>query len=143
MGKVNKAGFAVILLSLIMLCACSGLVPRDTSSLLFPRFRRSEIVGFVAGFGTTFAAVPDLVAMLRRRSSAGMNPRMAAIMGFFQILWAYYGLLILSRPVIAWNVIGVLTNSLSVAAYFYFVRKEKKAAAGSGPGTKSNAELVR
>ena len=36
--------------------------------------------------------------MLRRRSIAGMNPRMAAIMGVFQILWVYYGLLILSRP---------------------------------------------
>jgi hypothetical protein len=29
--------------------------------------------------------------MLRRRSAAGMNPRMAAIMGVFQILWVYYG----------------------------------------------------
>ena len=67
---------------------------RDTSSLLVPRFQRSEILGFVAGFGTTFAAVPDLIAMLKRRSSAGMNPRMAGIMGVFQIVWVYYGLLI-------------------------------------------------
>jgi uncharacterized protein with PQ loop repeat len=95
-------------------------------SLLIPSFRRSEVVGFVAGFGTTFAAVPDLIAMLRRRSSAGMNPRMAAIMGLFQILWVYYGLLIASRPVVIWNLIAVLTNSISVGAYVYFVRKERK-----------------
>jgi uncharacterized protein with PQ loop repeat len=82
-------------------------------------------MGFVAGFGTTFAAVPDLVAMLRRRSSVGMNPRMAGIMGVFQILWVYYGLLILSRPVIAWNVVAVLINFLSVGAYFYFRGKER------------------
>jgi uncharacterized protein with PQ loop repeat len=63
--------------------------------------------------------------MLKRRSSAGMNPRMAAIMGAFQILWVYYGLLILSRPVIAWNVIAVLINLLSVGAYRYFARREK------------------
>jgi hypothetical protein len=87
------------ILSLTALCGCE-LVPRDTSSLLVPRLQRSEIFGFVAGLGTTFAAVPDLVAMLKRRSSAGMNPRMAAIMGIFQILWVYYGLLIASRPVI-------------------------------------------
>jgi uncharacterized protein with PQ loop repeat len=93
-------------------------------SLLLPRFHRSEIFGFVAGFGTTFAAVPDLVTMLRRRSSAGMNPRMAAIIGIFQILWVYYGLLIVSRPVIIWNIVGVLINFLSVAAYRYFVRRE-------------------
>jgi len=71
--------------------------------------------------------VPDLVAMLKRRSSAGMNTRMAAIMAVFQILWVYYGLLIASRPVIAWNVVAVLINSLSVIAYRHFVRKEKAA----------------
>jgi len=46
----------------------------------------AQIIGFVAGFGTTFAALPDLIAMLKRRSSVGMNPRMAAITGTFQIL---------------------------------------------------------
>jgi hypothetical protein len=54
-----------------------------------------------------------------------MNPRMAAIMGAFQILWIYYGLLIHSRPVIVWNVIAVLVNLLSVCAYAHFVRMEK------------------
>jgi MtN3 and saliva related transmembrane protein len=116
---------AVLFLITLTLCGCQGLVPHDTPSLLNPKFQRSDIVGMVAGFGTTFAAVPDLVAMLRRRSSAGMNPRMTAIMGVFQVLWVYYGLLILSRPVIAWNVIAVLINFLSVGAYFYFVGKEK------------------
>ena len=117
--------FAVLFLSLITLCGCQNLVPHDTPSLLDPKFHRSEVVGVVAGFGTTFAAVPDLVAMLKRRSSAGMNPRMTAIMGAFQVLWVYYGLSIVSRPVVAWNVLAVLINFLSVGAYFYFVRKEK------------------
>ena len=45
-------------------------------------------------------------------------------MGLFQILWIYYGLLILSRPVIAWNAIAVVINSLCVAAYFHFLHKE-------------------
>lgn len=125
MGRFYKVTLAFLFLSLIMLYGCQELVPHDTSSLLIPRFRRSEIFGFVAGLGTTFAAVPDLVAMLRRRSSAGMNPRMAAIMGVFQILWVYYGLLIASRPVIVWNIVAVLINFLSVGAYSHFARKEK------------------
>lgn len=79
-----------------------------------------EIIGFVAGFGTTFAAMPDLIAMLKRRSCAGMNPTMAAIMGTFQIVWVYYGILVESRPVIVWNVIAVAINFLVVGAYFYF-----------------------
>ena len=98
----------------------------DTQSLLFPRFHRSEIFGLLAGFGTTFAALPDLIAMLRRRSATGMNPRMAAIMGVFQVLWVYYGLLILSRPVIIWNLVAIFINSLSVGAYFHFAKKERQ-----------------
>ena len=120
-------GTLIILLAaqIIMLAGCADLVPRDTASLLIPRFQRSEIFGFVAGLGTTFAVLPDLILMLRRRSSAGMNPRMAGIVGVFQILWVYYGLLIASRPVIVWNVIGVLINFISVGAYRHFVRKER------------------
>jgi MtN3 and saliva related transmembrane protein len=125
MVRLNRMTLAVIFVSLITLCGCEDLVPRDTHSLFVPRLLRSEIFGFVAGLGTTFAAVPDLVAMLRRKSSVGMNPRMAAIMGVFQILWVYYGLLIASRPVIAWNIIAVFINSLSVAAYYHFARGEK------------------
>ena len=125
MRRFSGVNLALILFSLMILCGCGDLVPRDTQSLLIPRFSRSEIFGFVAGFGTTFAAMPDLLAMLRRRSSAGMNPRMVAIMGVFQVLWIYYGLLILSRPVIVWNVIAVIINSLNVAAYFHFARREK------------------
>jgi len=116
----------VVVLILGTFFGCQDLVPRDTTSLFIPRFHRSEIFGFVAGLGTTFAAVPDLVAMLRRRSSAGMNPRMGAIMGIFQILWIYYGLLIASRPVIVWNVIAVVINFLTVGAYLHFVRREKR-----------------
>jgi len=119
-----------LLVSTTALCGCEELVPRDTKSLLLPHFQRSEIVGLVAGFGTTFAALPDLIAMLKRRSCAGMNPRMSAIMGVFQIFWVYYGLLIVSRPVVMWNVIAVATNSLSVGAYFYFARKQKSPVIG-------------
>ena len=115
-----------ILPSVVVVSGCEGLLPHDTKSLLVPSMQRSEIVGVVAGFGTTFAAMPDLIAMLKRRSSAGMNPRMAAIMGVFQVLWVYYGLLILSRPVILWNIIAVLVNSLSVGAYLFFAREEKR-----------------
>ncbi|HXW89432.1 MAG TPA: SemiSWEET family transporter [Terriglobales bacterium] len=125
MRRFKRLSVAIVLLSLMPLGGCNDLAPRDMRSLLAPRFQRSEIVGLVSGFGTTFAAMPDLIAMLKRRSRAGMNPRMALIMGIFQILWVYYGLLIASRPVIVWNVIAVLINSLTVGAYLHFVRKEK------------------
>ena len=122
MNDSNRVTLGVLLLSVLTVYGCEDLVIRDTTSLFAPRFQRSEIVGLVAGFGTTFAAVPDLIAMLKRRLS-GMNPRMAGIMGVFQIAWVYYGLLIVSRPVIVWNIIGVVINFVNVGAYLYFVRK--------------------
>src|SRR4051812_48188883 len=107
MAQFNKVPLLVVGLSLIALYGCQDMVPHNTRSLIIPRFQRSEIIGFLAGLGTTFAAIPDLVTMLRRRSIAGMTPRMAAIMGSFQIVWVYYGLLIVSRPLILWNVIAL------------------------------------
>ena len=128
MNRFTRTAAVLLLPSLVLLSGCEDLVPHDTQSLLVPRLHRSELVGIVAGFGTTFAAMPDLIAMLKRQSSVGMNPRMAAIMGVFQILWVYYGLLIVSRPVVLWNVVAVLVNSLSVAAYLHFARKENELA---------------
>jgi uncharacterized protein with PQ loop repeat len=125
-ASIESAMAATILvLGLAALSGCKELVPLDTQSLIAPRLQRSEIIGLLAGLGTTFAAMPDLIAMLKRRSSAGMNPRMAAIMGSFQLLWVYYGLLIASRPVIVWNVIAVVINFLAVAAYCHYARKER------------------
>ena len=122
--------FAVLVPGALVLGGCASLGIHDTQSLLAPSFDRSEIVGFIAGFGTTFAAIPDLVTMIRRRSSRGINPTMASIMAVFQIAWIYYGLLIVSRPVIVWNVVGVATNSLTVWAYRSFSRREREEAGG-------------
>jgi len=117
---------ALLFLSFMTLSACQDLTPRHLESLIRPNTELSEIVGFLAGLGTTFAAFPDLLAMLKRRSSLGMNPRMGTITGAFQLLWIYYGLLIASRPVIVWNLIAVGINFLTVGAYAYFVRKERE-----------------
>jgi uncharacterized protein with PQ loop repeat len=115
--------------SAVMLAGCADLAVHDTASLFYPGLQRSEIVGLVAGAGTTFAALPDVIAMFKRRSSKGMNPRMAGITGLFQVGWIYYGLLITSRPIVAWNLIAVVINLLSVAAYVHFARRERRLAA--------------
>jgi uncharacterized protein with PQ loop repeat len=117
---------AVLLGESLMLSGCEELT-KNTKSILLPNFQRSDLFGFVAGLGTTFAVLPDLIAMLRRRSTEGMNPRMAAIIGCFQILWIYYGILIVSRPVVLWNLIGVCINFFTVFAYRHYSRKERVA----------------
>jgi len=122
---LEELPLGLLLLGVIALQGCEGLGIHDTASLIAPSLQRSEVVGLVAGFGTTFAALPDLLGMLKRRSSAGMHPRMAGITCLFQFAWVYYGLLISARPVIAWNMIGIGINALSVGVYLHFVRKER------------------
>ncbi len=85
-----------------------------------------EIIGLVAGFGTTFAALPDLLTMWAKRSHLGMNPRMAAISALFQCLWLAYGVLIHSPPIVFWNVIAIATNSMTVYTYRRFSAQAKK-----------------
>jgi MtN3 and saliva related transmembrane protein len=82
--RFNRVTFAGFVPNIVVLCGCQDLTPKDRPSLIDPHMERSEVLGLVAGFGTTFAALPDLIAMLKRRSTAGMNPRMAAIMGLFR-----------------------------------------------------------
>jgi MtN3 and saliva related transmembrane protein len=84
-----------------------------------------ELIGLIAGFGTTFASLPDLFVMLKKRSRQGINPRMAAITGIFQCLWLVYGLLIQAPAVIIWNMISIVTNATTVSAYLYFAKIEK------------------
>jgi MtN3 and saliva related transmembrane protein len=137
MSRFNTVSFAILVLSVISLTGCQQLTI-NTEKLVKSDIDLKEIVGLLAGVGTTFAALPDLIAMLRRRSSLGMNPRMSTITGTFQILWIYYGLLIASRPVILWNVIAVVINFLTVGAYAHFLRKEKEAQAVA-PRTRASA----
>jgi MtN3 and saliva related transmembrane protein len=131
MRRFNLVPLAVLVVSVISLTGCQQLTI-STGKLVKSDVELSEIIGLLAGFGTTFAAFPDLIAMLKRRSSLGMKPRMSAITGTFQILWIYYGLLIGSRPVILWNVVAVVINFLTVGAYAHFLRKEKQAQAVAG-----------
>jgi uncharacterized protein with PQ loop repeat len=125
MRRFNLVPVAILVLSVITLTGCQQLTIHG-EKLVRSNIELSEIIGLLAGFGTTFAAFPDLIAMLKRRSSLGMKPRMSAITGAFQILWIYYGLLIGSRPVVIWNVVAVVINFLTVGAYAYFLRKEKQ-----------------
>src|SRR5215471_16686337 len=89
-NMLNRVTLPALMLGVLFTEGCTNLGITDSASLLVPRLHRSEIVGIVAGFGTTFAGLPDLLTMLKQRSNASINPRMAAIMAVFQFLWIYY-----------------------------------------------------
>jgi hypothetical protein len=125
MHRISMVMLVALIVCLIPIAGCQDLVIEGQAVLARRSIRDSRLPG------TTFAAVPDLLAMLRRKSSEGMNPRMGAIMGAFQVLWVYYGLLIGSRLVILWNVIAVLINLGTVGAFAYYLHREREAQPGA------------
>jgi len=92
MGQSNRIKLAVLFLSLITPLRLPGPCSTRHAESIFPGFNGQRSSAFWRVSETTFAAVPDLVSMLKRRARAGMYPMMAAIMGTFQILWVYYGI---------------------------------------------------
>jgi len=73
-SRPQKVLLSLLVPSFVTLGACQDLTPHHLELLVKPNTKLSEIVGFLAGLGTTFAAFPDLVAMLKGRSSLGMKP---------------------------------------------------------------------
>jgi len=63
-------------------------------------------------------------------------------MGVFQILWVYYGLLIASRPVIVWNILGVAINSIIVWSYFRLRRASSPGISQPRPGQRADRDGV-
>ena len=57
MFSPKKLQLSLLVCTVMILAGCAEWTIHDTESLLFPRFRHSEVVGFVAGLGTTFAAL--------------------------------------------------------------------------------------
>ena len=51
MDRCKRIVLAITALSVITLGGRQGLVPRDTASLLVPRFQRSEVLGLYRGNG--------------------------------------------------------------------------------------------
>jgi esterase/lipase superfamily enzyme len=70
----------------------------------------------VAWFGRTYVAVADLIAILRPWSSQGMNPRLAAILGTFQLARR-------TRVSHRTFVVGLALAALSAACSQYVVRR--------------------
>jgi len=125
MSRLTKLRFVLIFLITIALCGCEGVIPRDTRCLPIPRFHRSEIFDFVARLGTTFAAVPDLLATPSSSLRRGNKPKDGRDHGRLPDVVGLLRIVDFVEARNCRNVITILVNSLNVATYFHFVNEEK------------------
>lgn len=65
----------------------------------------AELIGLIAGTLTTFSFLPQVLKVFRERSAAGISGGMYVIFCTGILLWAVYGFLIGSVPVILTNVL--------------------------------------
>jgi hypothetical protein len=70
MSRFKRVVFAAFLLRLILLTGCQHLII-DTDGIVRADTNLPEIVGIIAGFGTTFAAFPDFLAMMGKEIERG------------------------------------------------------------------------
>jgi MtN3 and saliva related transmembrane protein len=65
-----------------------------------------ELIGHLAGVLTTFSASPQLVYSYRTKDVASFDLKFLSMLASGLFLWAVYGIVIGSLPVIIFNLIG-------------------------------------
>jgi MtN3 and saliva related transmembrane protein len=65
-----------------------------------------ELLGHLAGVLTTFSASPQLVYSYRTRDVASFDLKFLLMLASGLFLWAVYGALIGSLPIVVFNLIG-------------------------------------
>jgi MtN3 and saliva related transmembrane protein len=86
----------------------------------------TTIVGFLAGFATTAANLPQVWKTYRNKSGEGLSFRMLLTLAVGVALWIVYGILSRSLPLIATNVVVLLLILSLLGMKLKFDRKPTK-----------------
>ena len=65
-----------------------------------------ELIGHLAGVLTTFSASPQLIYSYRTRDVASFDLKFLLMLATGLFLWAVYGIVIGSLPIVVFNLIG-------------------------------------
>jgi MtN3 and saliva related transmembrane protein len=74
-----------------------------------------ELLGYAAGTLTTIAFVPQVLKVLKTRSTADISLGMFVIFTAGVILWEIYGLLLGSWPIIVANLVTLVLSGTILA----------------------------
>ena len=71
-------------------------------------FSYTQLIGLIAGVCTTLAFLPQVIKVLKSRSTKDISLAMYIIFNSGLALWAVYGVLINSLPIIIANVLTLI-----------------------------------
>ena len=71
----------------------------------------SSVIGFAAGFFTTFSFVPQITKIWKSKSAEDVSKKMFLAIAFGVSLWLVYGIILQQWPIIIWNAISLVLAS--------------------------------
>ena len=86
----------------------------------------TTVVGFIAGFVTTAANLPQVWKTYRNKSGEGLSFRMLLMLGIGVGLWLVYGIMSKSLPLIVTNAVVLLLILLLIGMKLKFDRSPTK-----------------
>jgi MtN3 and saliva related transmembrane protein len=71
-----------------------------------------QVLGYIAGFLTTFALVPQIVRVYRLKSAREISVLFTSATLLGVLCWLAYGIILDLVPLIVWNSIGICLTAL-------------------------------
>jgi MtN3 and saliva related transmembrane protein len=85
-----------------------------------------DIIGYTAACFTTFSLLPQIVRMWKLKEAKDVSLFMPLMVAIGSLLWAVYGFLIASPPVIAANGIALIIAVITVLFVVRYRRKQAR-----------------
>lgn len=80
-----------------------------------------DTLGFIAATLTTFAFLPQVIKVLREKSTASISLTMYVVFTIGVALWLIYGFLLDNLPIILSNIITLVSSSIIL---FYKIKNK-------------------
>ena len=85
----------------------------------------NEVIGFFAGFFTTFSLFPQLYRVIRLRSAGEISLAFTLCLALGILLWMIYGIVSGLLPVVIWNAISLCFAAGLIVAKLRFDRPRR------------------
>lgn len=82
-------------------------------------------MGLVAGIMTTFGSLPQIILVLRTKSTRDLSYSALIITGGGAALWIVYGILIHDMPLILWDIIAAVLHIILISFKYYYENKKQ------------------
>ncbi len=99
-----------------------------------------EMLGLVAGLISTFAALPQLVKIIRTRRADDVSLVMFVMAFSGAILWAAYGALKPAASIVFWNLVAIVQMGAIIAIKLATDRRNAATGTVAGPVATDSSE---